>query len=101
LPDNPALFFTASFGNLHRVDLLGFLDFDFYVRSGRAKAGNPFDFWIRIDLAIPACFKIGNFIAVVALVDDRVAEASGVAAAFFTHKAAFHSFFYSITKHFI
>ena len=47
------LFLLArSFGRFERVDLLRFLDFNFNVRCGRAVAGHPLAFGIRIYFAV-------------------------------------------------
>lgn len=96
-----SLFLAGSFGSFERIDFLRFFDFDFYMGCGRAVAGHPFAFRVRINLAVLACFVFENFVAVTALINDRMTAAPEEAATFFRHKTAFHSLFNCFTKHLI
>jgi hypothetical protein len=78
---------------------LRFLDFYFDVRRGRAVAGQPLAFGVRIDLAVPAGFKFENFIAFSAFINDRLTAVPEKTAALFGHEGAFHSLFDCFAKH--
>jgi hypothetical protein len=94
------LFLVCSFRSFERINLLSFLNFRFNVRGGRAVAGHPLAFRIRIDLAILTRFKFKNFTAITAFVDYHNTAAAKEAAAFFAHKSALHSILNCLTKHF-
>jgi len=78
---------------------LRFLDFYFDVRCGRAIAGQPLAFGIRINLAVSSGFIVENFIAIPASIDDRMTAVPEKAAAFLGHESAFHSLFDCFAKH--